>query len=75
MPWLHINFVKYNTQELHFLVHNPSWAKWHYTKDPDSTWFYFYNALHKNPPAEEKIVNWYQYWTGNGSDQVWVYMM
>ena len=68
-------FGKYNTQEFHHRGHNGAWqAKWEYWKDGNNGWYDFYNALHKNPPASEKILNLIYHWNNGDGEQLWEYI-
>ena len=49
---------KIASQELHLCGRNADYGKWEYWKDLNIDWANFYNAFHKNPPINEKIVSW-----------------
>ena len=50
-------------------LHKGTYAKWQYNKDPNA-WYDFYTPLH-NPPANEKIINYYFYYSGSNTYQLW----
>lgn len=45
-------------------------SKWGYYKDPTAAMHYFYKALHRDPPASEKLCDW-EYPGIAGTNQIW----